>query len=111
MASITNDPSIGCELANGTVPSLGCLTIVVANIIGILIMFLGAVALIVMLWGILQIIISRGDAKALEKGKKTFTYAIIGVVAALFIFIASNIVASFLGIPNPLQNFSVYVSQ
>lgn len=109
LEKIRDEPGLGCELINGDVPSLGCLVFVIANAIGIAEMFIGAVALIFLLYGSILFITSRGDPKAVEKAKKTMTYAIFGVVAIFGIFIVSNIIATSLGLPNPLSRFSLYV--
>ena len=99
----------GCVLKNGDVPSLGCLAVVISNVIGIMLTFVGAAALIYLLYGSILFVISRGDPKAIEKAKKTMTYAIFGVLAVFGIFIATAILSTAIGIPNPLQNFSLYV--
>lgn len=105
------DPSIGCEFAPGTtnVPSLGCLANVIKNIIGLAFLFVGAVAIIILLYGSILFIISRGDPKGLEKARKTMTYALIGVVLVLSAFILLNVIATMFGTPNLLQNFSLFV--
>lgn len=109
-------PSIpGCEFAKDSTgavtdaPSLACLAIVIANAIEVALMFVGAVALIFLLYGSILFVVSRGDPKALEKAKKTMTYAIFGVIAVFGLFIVSGVLATALNIPNPLKNFTIYI--
>lgn len=97
----------GCEII-GDVPSLGCLAGVIVNVINIALTFVGTAVLAYFLYGCVLIIISRGDPKGQEKGKKTITYAIFGLIAVFSIFILSNIISTALGVPNPLSGFTVF---
>ena len=90
------------------VPSLGCLTGVVARMEWLVFTFLGTAALLVLLGVAIKFITSSCDPKGLEGAKKTMTYGIIGVVAILGVFILLNVVFKSLSIPNPLRNFSIY---
>lgn len=51
------------------------------------------VALLFMIYGGYQILTSRGDPEALEKGKSYILYAIIGLVLAVFGFALLQLIA------------------
>ena len=103
-------PEQGCVFRNGDIPSLGCLTQVITNIIGVAFAFLGAVTLLMLLWGAIKFITSSGDPKAVQSAQKTITFAIIGAVVVLSAYILVSIVAAAFGIPSPLERFTLYVS-
>lgn len=98
----------GCTLLPGDVPSLGCLSIVVVNLINVAFLFLGAACLIFLLYGALLFVLSRGDQKALQKARGTMTYAVIGTVFVLLTFMIINTVTYFLGLPSILSSFTFY---
>ncbi len=54
---------------------------------------IGMVALLFMIYGGYQILTSRGDPEALEKGKSYILYAIIGLVLAIFGFALLQLIA------------------
>lgn len=90
--------------------SLGCLAQIIINIIDLALSFLGAVALLFLIFGAIKFVISRGDPKALEEAQKTMTYAVLGVVIVLGSFILINIVSTALGYPNILTQFTLFLS-
>lgn len=100
----------GCECAGTTtdVPSLACFAPIVVNIINVAFMFLGAVAVIFLLYGSIRFILSRGDQKAVTAAKNTITYAIIGTVLIVLAFVLITIFTNLLGFPNILQQFTLY---
>ncbi len=99
----------GCVCAPGTtdVPSLACFAPVISNVINVAFMFLGAVALIYLLYGSLKFVISRGDQKALQSARNTMTYAVIAVVLILLVYFIVKAVTGALGI-DILSNFTLY---
>lgn len=114
LGSGKDDPSIGCILnpagrpTGSTVPSLGCLAIVLTNIIETLLLFLGVVALFFLLSGSVQFMLSGGDQKALQKAKGTVTFAVVGIAAVLLAYTGISIVTKALNLPDILKNFSLY---
>ncbi|MBI4099633.1 hypothetical protein HY440_01355 [Candidatus Microgenomates bacterium] len=107
MAVIVNNAASGCEI-KGDVPSLGCLSQVVTNIIYYLFAFLSAVALLFLLYGAIKFVVSRGDQKALQSARGTMTYAVIGLVLILLSYSIILLITNALGLPNILQNFTFY---
>ena len=101
------NPAQGCDIQQGA-PSLGCLAQIIPNVINYLFMFLGAVAVIFLLFGALKFVISRGDPKALQSARGTMTYAVIGLVVILLSFAIIQIITNLLGLPSILNNFSLY---
>lgn len=93
------------------VPSLGCLADTIMNLINFLLGMIAAVTLIFLLIGILRLIISQGDPKALDGAKKTITYALLGFLIVFFSALIINFVTGAFGLPNTLKNFTFYQSQ
>jgi hypothetical protein len=52
----------------------------------VLIFLVGAVSVIMLIWGGLQYVISAGDSKRVEGAKNTLLYAIIGIVVAILAY-------------------------
>jgi hypothetical protein len=52
----------------------------------VLIFLVGAIAVIMLILGGLQYVISNGDAKRVESAKNTILYAIIGIVIAILAY-------------------------
>lgn len=71
---------------------------VVPFVIGALLFLVFVLSLIMLIYGGIMWIISRGEKEALAKAKATVTYAIIGLVLGLASFIIVNTIGYFLGI-------------
>ncbi len=56
------------------------------TIANILIFLVGAVAVIMLIYGGLQYVISSGDSKRVESAKNTILYSIIGIVIAILAY-------------------------
>lgn len=74
----------GC-VENG-VATLRCLPIVFQNLIAAALMFVGAIAVILIVYAGIKFITSGGDPKEVEGARKVMTYAIIGAVLVLLSF-------------------------
>lgn len=70
-----------------------------STISNILIFLVGAIAVIMLIWGGLQYVISAGDSKRVESAKSTILYAIIGIVIAILAFAIVNFVTGQLSVP------------
>lgn len=110
MTAVAPNADLGCELAGpgGDVVSLGCLAIIIKNVVEVTLLFLGSIALILLLWGSVQLLLSRGDPKALQAAKGRVTFTILGLVAILGTFIVVSVLTNALGFPDILQNFTLY---
>jgi hypothetical protein len=77
------------DAATGDCTGAGGIFGVIANI---LIFLVGAIAVIMLIWGGLQYVISSGDAARVKSAKDTILYGIIGVVVAILAFAIVNFV-------------------
>lgn len=114
---IQSDLTHGCTLlglagtgASGIadVPSLGCLSQVVVNVVEVAFMFAGFAALIFLIYGAIRFTISRGDAKALQSAQKTITFALLGLIVIVTAYALIGIFTGTLGLPDILKNFTLY---
>lgn len=84
-------------LVNG-VATLQCLPILFANILNFLFMAAGTVAFFVILYSGIRFILANGDPKQLDGARKTFIYAIAGLILILVSYILLNIIATITGV-------------
>lgn len=110
LETIIEDSGQGCEFAGASndVPSLGCLSQIVVNVVEVMFLFLGAISLLLIFYSAIRFIIARGDPKAIQTAQKTLTYAIIGTVLVLLAFVVVNTFTTMLGLSTNFLNFSVY---
>jgi hypothetical protein len=73
--------------------STGLLT----HIINLLLALLGVIAVLFIIIGGYRMVTSNGDEKNFEKGRKTVTYAIIGLVVAVLAFTIITVIGNTLG--------------
>lgn len=81
-----------------TGPTLGCIFYIIQEIIGWLLTFAGVTAVILIIISGIKLIISGGDPKQIEGGKKTLTYAIIGLLVVFLSFAIINLIAYATGV-------------
>ena len=75
----------GTCLVDG-VATLRCLPVVFQNVISAFLLFVGVVALFMIIYSGIKLITSGGDPKQVEAARKIMTYAIIGAVIVLLSF-------------------------
>lgn len=69
-----------------------------SQIINIMLFLVGVLSVIMLIWGGLRYVISRGDSKAVEAAKNTILYAIVGLIVAIMAYaIVRFVVTSFTG--------------
>jgi|SRR5690606_21056510 hypothetical protein len=78
-----NDDNVNTDLP-------GLITIVVNT----LLIIVGAVAVIMLIWGGFKYITSAGDASAVSSAKNTILYAVIGIIVAVLAYAIVNWVIS-----------------
>ena len=83
-----------CAKATSQPESLFATGGVFQTVSNVLIFLVGAVAVIMLIWGGLQYVISAGDSKRVESAKSTILYSIIGIVVALLAFAIVNFVTT-----------------
>ena len=64
----------------------------IGEVVNIFLYFVGAVAVIVVIWGGFQYITSSGDSQKATTAKNTIMYAVIGLVVAIFAYAIVNFV-------------------
>lgn len=97
----TAGPTGGADCAKATSQpdSLFGVGGIFSTISNILIFLVGAIAVIMLIWGGLQYVISAGDSKRVESAKSTILYAIIGIVISILAFAIVNFVTGQLSVP------------
>jgi hypothetical protein len=76
--------STGC--VNHGVATLQCIPAVFSNVVRAALIFAGAVAVILIIYGGIRLIYSGGDAKQVQGARQIITYAIIGLILILSAF-------------------------
>ncbi|HWY79719.1 MAG TPA: hypothetical protein VNW29_05155 [Candidatus Sulfotelmatobacter sp.] len=84
-----------CVINN--VPSLTCLPIVFSNIIKAALMFVGTVAIILIIYAGIRFVTSGGDPKQSQAARQIMTYAIIGLILVLSSFAIIYLIAYLTG--------------
>ncbi len=82
----------------GDVATLQGLECLLGNILSVFFAVIGLAAFVMVVMGAMRILLSGGDSKGMDTGKKTVTLAIIGIVVALSGFILVRLLSSFLGV-------------
>jgi TRAP-type C4-dicarboxylate transport system permease small subunit len=81
-----------------TVPTLQCLEVVFEKVLNIAVELAVVVLFIFLVIGGFKFITSGGDPKATESAKNTLTYAILGLVLLIGIWLILNFIEYFTGI-------------
>lgn len=96
MASIV--PTDACDPVKEIVTDFGCIPNdpvgFVGRFYGIGLGMIGLVGLVFLIIGGYHILISRGDPEQLNTGKSYITYAIIGILLAIFGFVFVQVIAA-----------------
>lgn len=66
----------------------------------------GAVSVIMLIWGGLRYVISGGDSKKITDAKNTILYALLGLIIAFFAYAIVNFVLNAIS-PAPVENTAV----
>lgn len=62
----------------------------IGNVVNVLLYFVGAIAVIIMIWGGFQYITSSGDSQKATTAKNTIMYAVIGIVVVVMSYAIVN---------------------
>lgn len=92
------------DCVDNGVATLLCIPAIFQNIVFWLLALVGVAAIILIAYSGIKFILSGGDAKQVEGARKTFTYAIIGLVVVLFSVAILNLIAFVTGV-NCFVNF------
>lgn len=82
----------------GQILTLSCLPNFFTGIVNWALVFAGVVALFFLIWGGIRLIMSGGEKTSVEEGKKTITFAIIGLIIVLLSFFVVRLVAYVTGV-------------
>lgn len=100
------DENLKCVDVNGVevncsegFASLSQLTVIFANVIGVILTLAGFAVLIMIIVGGFRYITARGDPKALQAARGTLTWAIVGLGFIILAFLIIDFIAGFIGIP------------
>lgn len=94
MVDLTNDA--GDVIA--TTPTLECIEVVFEKILEVAVSLAVIVLFILLIIGGFKLLTSGGDPKATESAKNTLTYAILGLVLLIGIWLILNFIEYFTGI-------------
>lgn len=86
----------GCVDADG-VATLTCLPVVFGNLVNAALIFVGSVAVILIIWAGITFVRSGGDPKQTQHARQIMTYAIIGLVLVLSSFFIVDLIAYLTG--------------
>ncbi|MDR0887276.1 MAG: pilin [Candidatus Nomurabacteria bacterium] len=86
-----------CDYGSGSSVAPDSLTAIIGNVSNILFFVIGLIAVIILVYGGIQYIISEGNASKIERAKTTITWAIVGLIIsivswAIVHFIVLNVV-------------------
>ena len=82
----------------GSVPTLNCIPHLFQLLVNTLLAFAGTIAAIFIIISGFRFIVARGDAKELETARKTFFYALLGLLIVLVSFLIINLIGFFTGV-------------
>lgn len=86
------------------IATLRCLPVMFHNLISGLLIFVGAVALVLIVYSAIRLITSGGDPKKVVAARQIMTYAIIGAVLVLSSFAILYFVGYITGTTNRITN-------
>lgn len=86
-----------------TIQGIQCL---VGNILQVAVAGIGLAGFVMMIIGAFKYLLSGGNAKGIDEGQKTITYAVGGLILALSAYFILNIIADFTGV-EALLNFRI----
>jgi hypothetical protein len=81
------------DIGGGTADSKG-LTDMIKTIVNVLLFILGAIAVIMIIFGGIKYTISNGDSSQVTSAKNTILYAVVGLVVAILAYAIVNFVIS-----------------
>lgn len=80
------------------IATLRCVPIAMSAVIGYAMMFAGVAAVFFIVLGGIKFMLSGGDPMKVAGARKTFTFAIIGLVLVLLSFVALKVISNLTGV-------------
>ncbi len=84
--------------SSGGVPTIQGLECLIANVFTVIITLIGLGGFVMFIIGAFLWMTAGSNPKNIDSAKKTFTYAVLGMVLALSAFIIINLIADFTGV-------------
>lgn len=102
--SAQDDFKMPCVAAYASdVPTIQGLECLVGNVLAVAVTLIGIVAFVMFLVGGFQYLTAGSNAKGVEQGRNSITFAIIGIVLALASIMILNIIARLTGVTTILK--------
>ncbi len=98
LAQLTWDTCSRDAAGGGKIPTLKCLPIVFQNLISILIVFGGVVAVIMVTYGGIKFLLSGGEQEKVAGARRTITFALIGLAIIILSFVAIKVISTVTGV-------------
>ena len=103
-AQVTQEWSGIC--VEGDVATIQGLQCLIGNVLQVGVAGVGLAGFVMMIVGAFKYLLSGGNAKGVDDGQKTMTYAVGGLILALSAYFIINIIADFTGV-NAILNFTI----
>lgn len=71
----------------------------------------GAAFVAMIMYGTLKFTLSQGDTKAIEGGKQTITWGVLGFITVISAWAILNIILNIYGIPNPASGLESAITE
>lgn len=96
--------SCGIAFAADDIPSLSGITVPIIRFLNALVLFSGGIFVILVLLTAIKFAMSQGDPKGIEGAKQALTYAILGFLAVIGVYVILQILVGGLGAKEGLKN-------
>jgi hypothetical protein len=110
-APLSPNPDIGCTVSVAGfdgVPSFGCLAQVIVNVIQWAYGFSLLAAMGYFIFGGITFMMAQDD-KGIKSGRDKLVWAVLGFVFIVISFLLVRVIFMFLGLPDIINNFSLFV--
>lgn len=84
--------------SSGDVPTIQGLECLIANVFTVIITLIGLGGFVMFILGAFKWLTAGSNSKNIDSAKRTFTYAVLGLILALSAFIIINLIADFTGV-------------
>lgn len=80
------------------IPTLGCMWIILKNVISFFLVFAGVVAVFMIIFAGVKYITAAGDKEKISSAQKTLTFAIIGLILVILALSILSFISYFTGV-------------
>jgi len=89
--------------ANADVATIQGFQCLIAELLSNFLTLVGIVSFLMFIFSGIRILLSGGNAQAVEKSKNSITFAVVGLIVAVSSFVILNLISEFTGVKNILQ--------